>query len=476
VERGSAIEGSVLDTNNEPVRDVAVEVRVAGRPAAEITSAAVTVLTNDRGAYRVFTLPPGEYIVQAGLRGLVSPASAPVPDPRGILTYYPGVGSVQDARPVAVVAGRVTTGIDFVLLGATRRPRPGQAGVSLSGGSGRITGQVADGRRPLANVAVTVRPVSPPFNRQVFVLTDAQGRFEVTGLPAGAYRVQTTADGFVPGAYGWTKNSTQGRPIELADKGVFEGADVVMSRFGAVEGRVMDEFGDPVAGVTVQIATVFYAGVTMMAPMGATTGAQPRPTDDTGAFRVFDVQPDDYYAMAESGAFVNQSALSGFALTFYPGTRSGAEARLVRVAAGVDTAGTDFALVPVRLRDVRGVVVTDNGEPVPEAFLALLPMSGGDVRMRNVLGRGKSAADGSFVIPNVPEGPYAVQASVASYQSAPGGGNRQPLFGYTTGERARHHRGSRRGASSGHVARPCRLRRPAAASHGAGRQHQPQSR
>jgi hypothetical protein len=35
----------------------------------------------------------------------------------------------------------------------------------------------------------------------------------------------------------------------------------------------MDVFGDPVAGVIVRLATVFYGGVTMMAPAGTTMGA-----------------------------------------------------------------------------------------------------------------------------------------------------------------------------------------------------------
>jgi uncharacterized membrane protein YgcG len=66
--KGSVINGIVTDTDNQPV--VAVRVRAmmirdaSGQPANG--SIAVERLTDDRGIYRLFGLPPGVYVVSAG--------------------------------------------------------------------------------------------------------------------------------------------------------------------------------------------------------------------------------------------------------------------------------------------------------------------------------------------------------------------------------------------------------------------------
>ena len=47
---------------------------------------------------------------------------------------------------------------------------------------------------------------------------------------------------------------------------------------------------------------------------------------------------------------------SGYAPTYYPGTPAPAEAQKITVAVGQEAQGIDFALVPVRLARITGIV------------------------------------------------------------------------------------------------------------------------
>ena len=65
---GGAVAGVVRDTAGEPIRGIQVSAtRVGGLPTARNDA----VYTDDRGAYRIFGLAPGNYyiVVQAGLSG-----------------------------------------------------------------------------------------------------------------------------------------------------------------------------------------------------------------------------------------------------------------------------------------------------------------------------------------------------------------------------------------------------------------------
>jgi protocatechuate 3,4-dioxygenase beta subunit len=207
-----------------------------------------------------------------------------------------------------------------------------------------------------------------------------------------------------------------------------ERADVAMPKPGAVAGRVVDEFGDPAPGILVRLATTdFAAGMARLVPFNS--WVTPQPTDDTGAFRIFDVPPGDYYVTALSGAFVPGSDMRGFAMTLYPGTHSGAQARAVHVVAGTDALGTDFPVIPASLSDVRGTVVTQDGVPVPHAYVGLMPATAGDVRIMLTRASTTTDADGSFVFRNIPVGAYAMQAEVPAW-AVSASGSTVPLFGY----------------------------------------------
>ncbi|MCC2314853.1 MSCRAMM family protein [Cellulomonas xiejunii] len=117
------------------------------------------------GTYRVTDVFPGSYTVRVEDAGANPPITT---------RYYLDSPTADGARPVVVVDGADTTGIDITAVAASR-----------------VTGVVTGGAGPLQWVEVMLEPVrggagvGPTF-------TDAQGAFSFPGLPAGEYRVRFT--------------------------------------------------------------------------------------------------------------------------------------------------------------------------------------------------------------------------------------------------------------------------------------------
>ena len=188
----------------------------------------------------------------------------------------------------------------------------------------------------------------------------------------------------------------------------------------AIEGVVVDEFGDPAPGVVVQVAQKGAAvGLSrfLTNPAIGTTGT----TDDRGWFRAPGLFPGDYYLIAVPQPF-EKSWMTGFAPTFFPGTTAADAATPISIVAGRDVYDARFAIARARTGTVTGQVVDAAGQPVPgqivanaagrlvpKAQVVLLPVEDGEVRAM-VMARIAPEADGTFRFNDVPEGTYVVQA------------------------------------------------------------------
>jgi protocatechuate 3,4-dioxygenase beta subunit len=239
--------------------------------------------------------------------------------------------------------------------------------------------------------------------------TDAQGRYELRDLPAGRWQLTAGKAGFVTLQYGQRRPFESGRPIELGEGETMARADFSLPRGAAVTGRVMDEFGDPVARAHVVIMRYqSFQGTRRLVPTGF--GDE---TDDTGAYRLYGIAPGDYYVSATlrtQGFADDSSDTTGYAPTYYPGTGNVAEAQRVSVGLGQEVSNITFALLPTRTSRITGRVIDSKGEPVANGFVMLqesMDSAPGNM-MFMMRGGGRVRPDGTFTIPNVSPGSYSL--------------------------------------------------------------------
>ena len=125
---------------------------------------------------------------------------------------------------------------------------------------------------------------------------------------------------------------------------------------GVISGRVTDEVGEPIAGVSVwAFQSRYFQGRRQLVP---NSGAAQ--TDDTGQYRLLALPPGDYVIRAsirETWIMEGEEKQTlAFAPTFFPGMTAAAEAQRVRVAVGQEVTAIDFALTPGRAAKVSGTV------------------------------------------------------------------------------------------------------------------------
>ena len=244
---------------------------------------------------------------------------------------------------------------------------------------GAIAGRIADrdSHEPIRWATVTV--VQSSRQLQMSTTADADGRYRFDNLPSGTYTVRARKAGYVPLAYGARKPRDPGTPIDVA-AGTTVTADVLLSRGGAIEGRILNEYGDPAQDVGMQALRVGYDSTGRRTfPTGQSTR-----TDDLGWFRLHSLPPGMYLVEA-SRAFVSPVSPSDqqelaqrpkpFPRTFYPGTARVNEAGYVVVEKG-RTRSVDFSLSVEPLSLLSGTVVNSRGE-VPEMTGASLRYAGG---------------------------------------------------------------------------------------------------
>ena len=203
--RGAVITGTITDADGQPAQGVQVTAssrRIATPMGQPRYAAAVNpVPTDDRGVYRIYGLPAGEYVVAgqpqpraaAGMPvGEVRPMSAGVPGARGVTpspVFYPGVTDVARASHVTIAAGEERTGIDMQLQY-----------VALATVSG--TAQITPGMTPpiitLARLGEPGGPDSVPIARP-----DAEGRFTFSSVRPGQYML-IARSGQAPGPVQWS--------------------------------------------------------------------------------------------------------------------------------------------------------------------------------------------------------------------------------------------------------------------------------
>ena len=88
--------------------------------------------------------------------------------------------------------------------------------------------------------------------------TDAAGRFAMTGIAPGKYRLSAERNGFLTAQYGSRGPDKAGTLLTLEPGQKSNDLTMRLTPHGVITGRVLDEEGEPVSGVNVQVLRQQY--------------------------------------------------------------------------------------------------------------------------------------------------------------------------------------------------------------------------
>jgi protocatechuate 3,4-dioxygenase beta subunit len=164
------------------------------------------------------------------------------------------------------------------------------ASAPAPGGTGVIAGRLVhrgDEATPVRRAMVAL--ASANVTRRM-VVTDDQGRFAFTGLPAGRYTLRFSKASYAATMYGAASVRAQGLTVALTDGQHITDLVGTMMRGNVVTGRVTDERGQPVVGASVTVfERVTIGGRLTYRP----TTAGSRSTDDRGVYRFYGFEPGE---------------------------------------------------------------------------------------------------------------------------------------------------------------------------------------
>jgi len=322
-------------------------------------------------------------------------------------------------------------------------------------GTGVIIGRVVDDEAN-AGISGAIVSLTQAGFTPVRVQADGDGRFAIRGLPNGSFSISSTRPGYMDGAAGRTRPGGPARSVTLTDERRTADTTLLMWRYAAITGTVLDEHNEPLIGAQVRVLREdFVSGQRRLTPGAADT------TDDRGYFRISTLEPGTYIvalpmihrqsfdnmmsmpaggagervamvavratAVASGGggpapvmisnmdSTVPPAGLSedGLPLTYQTEFHTGAltpdRATAITLAPGEERTGIDFRLAPVRALTVAGVVTGPDG-PAANVQLQLLPADAGDLVSPIEVATTSTNANGAFTFVMVPAGQYMLRA------------------------------------------------------------------
>ena len=125
--------------------------------------------------------------------------------------------------------------------------------------------------------------------------TDAAGRFALSGIAPGKYRLSAERSGFLTTQYGSRGPNKAGTLLTLEPGQKSSDMTMRLTPHGVIAGRVLDEEGEPVSNANVQVLRQQY--MQGRKELVRTGGGS---TNDLGEYRVFGLPPGRYFVSAES--------------------------------------------------------------------------------------------------------------------------------------------------------------------------------
>lgn len=198
--RGGVITGKVTDSDGRPLIEETVSISSAESNQSYSFSRRRRTRTDDRGVYRIFGIPPGNYKVAAGTNEL-SPSWE---RSRFRQTFHPDTTDASQATTINVTEGSETTNVDITLAAVDH--------------TYSVRGRIIDGDtgRPMANVPYGITVYISPNNSSGLSdgsVSNSNGEFKWENLRPGKYAVYVIS----PSDSDWKAEEA---PFEVNDRDV----------------------------------------------------------------------------------------------------------------------------------------------------------------------------------------------------------------------------------------------------------------
>jgi hypothetical protein len=185
-------------------------------------------------------------------------------------------------------------------------------------------------------------------------LTDAGGRYVFPKVHPGGYRLMVEARGHLRDSLGF---AGKGRKLIIVSRGVTHLATLPLEPEATIRGRVVDENGNPIAGLTVTAVREGYAyGRRFLSEYYYPSDDFPVLTDKNGEYRMGEMKGGRYYLEASFGQYAAEARMSGGQSetpVYYPDVLSIEKAMPLDLSAG-DHREIDLRLHPRATHTVRG--------------------------------------------------------------------------------------------------------------------------
>jgi len=400
--RGAIIAGKVVDPQGKALPFATVLALRQG--AAGSLQGVATRTTDDQGEYRLFWVPPGEYVIAVNPRPIfpTNPAQAAAGSAQirpVIRTLFPGTTDIAQAGKVAVNAGDEIRGIDVsARLDPVDLPSPSSgpnpAGVKISG---QITNKLAPANGPGTLLLGTEADPGQPRPVGSVPLSEPTVPFEIPSVPPGKYDLFVRVND-IRGSLGagGAQNAWGRATVEVRDRDV-DGVQMILHASVDVPG-VLKVDGKPVsAGGGLKVG---------LSPMG-TAGRIP---NYRGIL-------DRAQTPGDEGKFAIPGAAEGNYDVFVQGGDANSYLADIRqrdtsiLATGVAVHETVPAVVEVLFATdggiVEGIISSSDKSPVGGAAVVLVPE---DLQLIRLSKNVTAGPDGKYLIRGVRPGEYKVFA------------------------------------------------------------------
>ncbi len=272
-------------------------------------------------------------------------------------------------------------------------------------GTGVITGRVMIGEKPAVGVLVGLMRAQISSSNEAGTLaksaTDADGRYRLTGVGVGSFRISPLAPGYVVPA----DNSNyfeQGRVVNLREDETVESLDFTLTRGGVITGKVTDANNKPLIEQQLTLWKLDQNG--RKSNWSMTSGGYFMQTDDRGIYRLYGLPAGRYFISAGSGGGPGEMPMRiggvNYKRTYYPDATEESQAKAIEVTPGSEAKDIDIRLASETLKGhavaIR-VVDAETGMPVAGAGVGYGPALNDRVngfRISTADGQGVARFDG----------------------------------------------------------------------------------